>query len=100
MAPILETCDLVSYLDAQGKPKWEQAMHDDMTSLLNNHTWYLVPQPHGKNIMKCRWVYQTNFSSEAVVDHHEAHLVIKVFSQKEDIEYIETFSLGVNMNFI
>jgi hypothetical protein len=53
MTHVLETCDLVSYSDAQGQPEWEQAMQDEMNSLLKNHTWDLVPQPQGKNIVKC-----------------------------------------------
>jgi hypothetical protein len=53
MAHVLETCDPISYSYAQGQPEWEQAMQDEMNSLLKNHTWDLVPRPQGKNIVKC-----------------------------------------------
>ena len=43
MTRILDTCDLESYVDAQGKPEWEQAMQHEMDSLEKDHTWDLVP---------------------------------------------------------
>jgi hypothetical protein len=100
MTHVLETCDPVSYSDAQGQPEWEQAMQDEMNSLLKNHTWDLVPRPQGKNIVKCRWVYKTKFTSEGVVEHHKACLVVKGFSQQEGIDYIETFSPVAKMNYV
>ena len=43
MTWILDTSDPESYVDAQGKPKWEYAMRHEMDSLEKNHTWDLVP---------------------------------------------------------
>jgi hypothetical protein len=100
MTHVLETCDPVTYSDAQGQPEWEQAMQTEMDSLLKNHTWDLVPRPQGKNIVKCRWVYKTKFTSEGVVEHHKSHLVVKGFSQQEGINYTETFSPVAKMNYV
>jgi hypothetical protein len=63
-----------------------------LDSLSKNHTWELVPQPQGKNVVKCRWVYRTKFTFEGVVEHHKSCLVVKGFSQQEGIDYTETFS--------
>ena len=60
LTSVLETSNPDSYVDAQGQHKWEQAMTNEMESLLNNNTWDLVPQPQGKNIVKCRWVLRPN----------------------------------------
>jgi hypothetical protein len=30
-------------------------------SLINNHTWDLVPLPLGKNCVRCKWVYNMKF---------------------------------------
>jgi hypothetical protein len=65
--PILETCDPISYSDAQGKPEWEQAMQDEMNHLLKNHTWYFLTHPQGKDIVKCPWVYKTKFASKVLL---------------------------------
>ena len=74
MTQILDTSDPESYVFEQGKLEWE------MTSLEKNYTWDLVPRPPRKNIVKCRWVYQTKFTFEGAIEHHKSHLVAKLFS--------------------
>ena len=63
-----------------------------MDSLEKNQTWDLVPQSTRKNVVKCQLVYQTKFTSDGVVEHHKAWLVMKGFSQQEGMDYIETFA--------
>ena len=43
MNQILETYDPETYVDAQGKTQWEQAMRHELDSLEKNHTWDLGP---------------------------------------------------------
>jgi len=62
-------------------------MFDEYHSLMKNQTWDLVPRPQGKNVRKCRWVYNTKFTSEGVVERNKACLVAKVFSWQEGIDY-------------
>jgi len=75
-------------------------MQAEVDSLLKNHTWTLVPQLRGKNIVKCRWVHKTKFTSKVVVENHKARLVTKCLSQQEGIEYTKTFAHVVNINFV
>ena len=62
-------------------------MSTEIDSLLENQNWDLVSRPHGKNVVKCRWVYKTNFTSQGVVESHKACQVTKGFSQEEGIDY-------------
>jgi hypothetical protein len=82
MTHVLQTCHLNSYAEAQGNPKREQAMITEMDSLLKKQTWYLVPQPQGKNILKCQFI-----------EHHMACMVMKGFSQQEGIDYTRKIPL-------
>ena len=77
MACVLDTYDTNTYVYAQGVPKWENSMTTEIESLKKNQTWELVPQPQGKNVMKCRWVYKTKFTSDGVFECHKARLVSK-----------------------
>ena len=43
MAHVLETCDLDMYVDGQGVLEWENHMSTEIDSLVNTHTWELVP---------------------------------------------------------
>ena len=63
-----------------------------MDSLEKNHTLDLLPRPHGKNIVKCQWVYRTKFTCEGSIEHHKACLVVKGLSHQDGINYIETFT--------
>jgi hypothetical protein len=47
-------------------------MQKEIDSLSKNQTWDLVPRPQGENIVKCRWVYRTKFTSKGVVELHKA----------------------------
>ena len=57
-------------------------MSIEIDYLLKNGTWDLVPQPHGKNVVKYQWVYKPNFTSEFIVECHNPLLVARGFSQK------------------
>jgi hypothetical protein len=68
MTCVLETSDPITYSYIEGWLEWEHTMKTGIDSLSKNHTWELVPRPQGKNIVKCRWVYRTKFTSEGVVE--------------------------------
>ena len=37
------------------KNKWEKGMKEEMDSLVNNHTWYLVQLPVGERALQNKW---------------------------------------------
>ena len=75
-------------------------MQHEMDSLEKNFTWDLDPRPTDKNVVKCRWVYRTKFTSNGVVERHESCLVAKGFSQQEGIDYMKSFSPVSKMNSV
>eukprot|EP00253_Pinus_taeda_P017794 PITA_17794 len=89
-----------TFAEASGHPHWEAAMNEEYHSLLANDTWDLVPLPKGRKLVRCKWVYRTNYGPDGKVDKHKARLVAKGFSQVEGIDYTETFSPVAKMNSI
>eukprot|EP00253_Pinus_taeda_P013071 PITA_13071 len=67
-------------------------MNEEYRSLLENDRWDIVPLPKGRKLVRCKWVYRTKYGLDGKVDKHKAHLVAKVFSQVEGIDYTKTFS--------
>lgn len=71
---------------------WKAAMEDELASLKENLTWSLVELPTGCKPILNRWVYRIKRNAEGKIDRYRARLVARGFSQREGIDYNETFS--------
>ena len=53
---------------------------------------FVVDLPPGKKLIGCRWIYNIKYLSSGEIERYKARLVTKGFSQKEGIDFSETFS--------
>lgn len=51
----------------------------------------LVPLPKGTKLINCKWIFKTKRDSKGNVDRYKAQFVAKGFTQREGIDYKETF---------
>ena len=72
--------------------KWLEALKDKMKSMSTNKVWDLETIPKGVKTIGCKWVYKIKYDSRGNVEKFKARLVVKGFTQKEWIDYNETFS--------
>ena len=54
--------------------------------------WDLVELPKDCKRVGCKWVFKTKRDSYGNLERYQARLVAKGFTQKDDIDYKETFS--------
>ena len=67
-------------------------MKDEMKSMKDNGVWDLVELPKCIKPIGCKWIFKTKQNSKGNIARYKARLVAKCFTQKEDIDYNETFS--------
>jgi hypothetical protein len=100
MANIQEIYEPQVFKEAKGRPEWEKAMEVEHEILMKNQTWDLTALPSGKKPIGCKWVYKVKYKADGTLDKYKARLVAKGFSQREGIDYEETFAPTMNMSTI
>ncbi|KAM0019556.1 putative RNA-directed DNA polymerase [Helianthus debilis subsp. tardiflorus] len=86
-----------SYSEAVKDPRWVEAMNKEMEALYKNGTWVLVDLPKDRKPIGCRWIYKIKYKANGEIERFKARLVAKGYSQREGVDFGETFSPVVKM---
>ena len=71
---------------------WQEAMVEEYDSIMKIQVWEVVPRPQGKKVVGSRWIYKVKHAANGSMEKYKACFVAKGFSQKEGIDYEETFA--------
>jgi len=71
---------------------WQDAIYDEIKSLIRNDTWTLVNRPdHGKTI-GCRIVLRNKRKANGDLERRKARVVAKGFALRPGIDFYDTFT--------
>lgn len=71
---------------------WKAAMEEELAALEENNTWTLCSLPPGKRAIGCKWVFAVKTDAAGNFQRYKARLVAKGFTQREGLDFFETFA--------
>jgi hypothetical protein len=66
-------------------------MLEEYRSILKNNVWDIVPRPKDKLMVSSKWFYKIKHAADGSEEKFKARFVPRGFTQKEGIDYDETF---------
>ena len=67
-------------------------MIEEYQSIMKNDVWDVVPRPEGKSVVTPKRIYKIKHAADGSIEKYKAIFVARGFSQKEGINYEETFA--------
>jgi hypothetical protein len=76
---------------ALSDPNWVNVMHKELENFERNQVWELVEPPPNCKSIGTTWVWKNKEGENGEVMRNKSRLVAQGYSQKEGIDYEETF---------
>ena len=81
-----------TYDEVVGQPCWKEAMMEEYESIMKNDVWEIVPRPERKSVVTSKWILKIKHATDGSINKYKERFVSRGFSQKEGVDYEETFA--------
>jgi hypothetical protein len=100
MTEVMNVIEPLNFKQANEHKEWRDAMKEEYESIMKNDTWELTKLPKNKVPIGSKWLFKPKFNVDGSIDKYKARLVAKGYSQKEGIDYEDTFAPVAKLNTI
>ena len=80
--------------------KWEQAINNEIESIIQNNTFQMVDLPPNKKPIGYKWVFKVKYKSDATIERYKARITANGGNQRANIDYFEIYSPVASLNTI
>lgn len=81
-------------------PEWKEAMRQELSNMEYRKIWIRTPLPAGKKSIGCVWSFKNKRDAEGKIVRRKARLCAQGFSQREGIDFDQTFSPVVRIETV
>jgi hypothetical protein len=85
--------ELSSFEEATSQHVWKDAMMEEYQCIMKNDVWDIVLRLEKKCMVTSKWIYKIKHTVDGSIEKYKARFVARGFSQKEVVNYEETFAL-------
>ena len=78
----------------------KDSMIKEYQSIMKNDVWDVVPRLEGNSIVTSKWIYNIKHAADGNIEKYKEIFVARGFSQKQGIDYEETFAPVSKYNYI
>ena len=71
---------------------WKDAMTEEYQSIIKNDVWAVVPRHERNSVVASKWIFKIKHAADGSIEKYKAKFIARGFSQKEGIDYEETFA--------
>ena len=91
MSSILDS-EPSTYAEVASQQCWKDAMMEEYESIMKNDVWEIVSRPDGKSVVTSKWIFKIKHAANGSIEKYKAKFLARGFSQKEGVDYDETFA--------
>jgi hypothetical protein len=91
MSSIIDS-DPSSFEEETNQHVWKDFMMEEYQFIMKNDVWDIVLRPKGKYVVTSKLIYKIKNVAYGSIKKYKARFVVRGFSQKEGVDYEETFS--------